>query len=114
MTKPQDDIINNVKEFDPSRMEEIEGLPKSGAFKLVNVEDITKGTGIFGSRFTDTVKNSNFGARYKGRLVAQNYGIRDAATIATKDPTMQRFSHRLLFSIAASLENMTCHIRDTT
>lgn len=86
--KPNDDIINNVNEFHQSRMEEVECLLKNSTFKLVDVDDIIEGTRIFGSRLIVTVKSVNSGVRYKVRLLAQNYGDRDAATIATKAPTV--------------------------
>lgn len=112
--KPKDDIINNVKEFDQSKMNEIESLSKHGIFELVNVDYIIEGTHIVRSKIIETVKTVNSDVRYTSQLVPQTFGDRDEAAIATKAPTMQRFGQRLVLFIAASLENMTCHTRDFT
>lgn len=46
--------------------------------------------------------------RYKP-VSSTNYEDRDATMTAIRTLTVQRFSKRLVLSIAASLENMTCH-----
>lgn len=112
--KPKDDIINNKNSFDQTRVEEAEGLLKNGIFELVNVEDILRKAHVFYSRFIDTVITVNSRVRYKSKLVAKNYGDQDAAMIATKSPRVKRSSQRLVMSIAASLDNMSCYTQDIT
>lgn len=45
-------------------------------------------------------------------LVARNYNDREAASIATKAPTVQRFKQRIVSSIAAFFGHMRCHKGD--
>lgn len=50
----------------------------------------------------------------KSRLVAQNYTKKGAATITTKELTVQSFSQRLTLCLAASVEGMLTYTRDVT
>lgn len=61
--KPKDDIINNVKKFDLSRMEEIESLLNNDTFRLVNVHTIIEQARIFWSILNGTVKTVNYGVK---------------------------------------------------
>lgn len=104
----------NAEIFAKSRAEELQGLLKNGTFEVMSEENIPIGTRVFGSKFVDQVKQAITGVRYKSRLVAQNYGDKDAATIATKAPTIQRFAQRLVLSIAASMPDKRTYTRDIT
>lgn len=83
--------------------EELEGLLRNGTFKPINTSDVPKGAKIFGSRFVDEIKKAAHGLRKKSRLVSQNYADEVATMIATKAPTIQRFSQRAALSVAASI-----------
>lgn len=52
--------------------------------------------------------------RKKSRPVAQNFGDEDASGIATKAPTIQRFSQRILLFLAASIPENKVFSRDVT
>lgn len=69
-TERNGDLKNYSREFEKTRMEESQGLKKSGTFKVVYVDDIPKGAPIFGSKFVDTVKTLNNEIKYKSQLVA--------------------------------------------
>lgn len=68
---------------------------------MVDIPKVAKNTRVFGSRFVNQSKPSNDEARYKSRLVVQNYCDDQAATIATIAPTFQRF----MLSMVALLEH---------
>lgn len=87
---------------------------KSGTFDLVDVDGIYNGRRVFGSKCIDTVMASNNDIKYMRRLVAQNCGDKDLATIVNKSPTVQKFSQRLVQSLAAYLEDRSCHKCDIT
>lgn len=44
----------------------------------------------------------------------QNYGYDQTAAIVTEVPTKQRFTQRLIVSVAAALNNLSVHTRDIT
>lgn len=96
--------MNNVKGFDKSKMEEIEGLLKRATFKLVNVHDIVEGTRIFWSRFVDTFRYDNSDVTYKRWLVPQNFKKCDAAMITTKVYTVQRVIQRIVKEYVGSID----------
>lgn len=97
-----------------SRAQELNGLIKDGTFAPVKTKDIDGNPRIFGSRFVDEIKRVGDHMRRKSRLVAQNYSDEGASTIATKAPTVQRFSQRVALSIAASMKDLTMYTRDVT
>lgn len=104
----------DVKDFEKSRRQELDGLIKNGTFIPVDKKDIPEGARVFGSRFIDEIKRAGQGQRRKSRLVAQNYSDEAATTIATRAPTVQRSSQRLLLSLAISVDGMTAFSRDIT
>lgn len=57
--------------------------------------------------FKDELKQAEKGLRSKSGLVAQNYSDEWATHISTKATTIQRYSQRLVMSIAASINHMT-------
>lgn len=75
---------------------------------------MSNATRIFGSGFIDKVKNAMKGLTYKSGLVFQNHGDEDAASIATKLLIVQRFTQRLVLSMAASVKAFSAHTRDIT
>lgn len=101
-------------EFAKTRTDELIGLLEGGTFKAVMRTVVPEGMRVFGSRFIDQVKGAGDMMRKKSRLVAQNYGDEDAAGIATKAPTVQRYSQRVLLSLASSLPACKVFSRDVT
>lgn len=69
---------------------------------------------VFESRLVEQIKHEVACVRFKSRLVPQNYGDTSAGYIATKDPIVQRFTQRLMFSLAATLNCMNTYSRDAT
>lgn len=65
-------------------MENIHVLIQNGTFELASVTDIAKETRISGSRFIDSTNAVDNGRSYKSRLLAQNYGDKEAETTAKK------------------------------
>ena len=108
MTKQMKEV-----EFAASRKTELQGLIVDGTFEVVH-KSLVGNSRIFGSRFIDELKYVGDTEKKKSRLVAQNYADVEAASIATKAPTVQRFSQRVALSIAASLPNMKVYTRDVT
>ena len=100
--------------FKQSRKDELDGLLKDGTFKPVHESTIKGSKRIFGSRFIDELKRAGDILKKKSRLVAQNYADEDATYIATKAPTVQRFSQRVALSLAASFPKMKTYTRDIT
>lgn len=76
--------------------------------------DVPGGIRVFGSRFTDDLKQSNHGIRKKSLLVSQIYADEDAMTIAIRALKIHRFFQRLEIQIEASSTNMTKFKRDVT
>lgn len=77
----------------------------NGTFVPVNKSTVHDGTRIFGSRFTDELKEAELGVLFKSHLVPQNYCDDGASNVAAKAPTIQRFTQRLMFAISASAPN---------
>lgn len=69
-------------------------------------------TQIFGLIFIDSIKPSDEGILYKSRLEAQNYGDWKPQSPATKTPTVQRFTERLVLSLAAFFIQINPYTRD--
>lgn len=88
------------------------GLVGNGAFLPIPAAEVPPNTRGFGSRLVDRLKRVDLVTLYKSRLVAQNYITEGAAGIATKSPTVQRLSQRLIFSLAASMPNTEPLLRD--
>lgn len=90
------------------------GLIQDGTFVEMS-EDYIEGTPrICGSCSIDELKNAGENLRSKRRLVAQTYGNEGAATFATKTPTVQRFSQRLVLFIEAFFPGMAPYTRKPT
>ena len=89
--------------FAPSKKKELEGLLKDGTFEPVLESTLDSSTRTFASRFVDELKKAGDKLRKKSRLIAQNYADEDSCYIATKAPTVQRFSQRISLAIAASI-----------
>ena len=100
--------------FSQPRKDELSGLLRDGTFKPIRLTDIPTTARIFGSRFVDELKKVGDRLRKKSRLVAQNYADDGAASIATKAPTVQRFSQRVALSLAASMPPLEAYTRDIT
>lgn len=101
-------------EFKDSRRKELQGLISNGTFIPVDKSEVPEGARIFGSRFIDELKQADTGIRKKSRLVAQNYSDDEAAHLATKAPTIQRSTQRMIMSIAVSMKGMRAFTRDVT
>lgn len=84
----------------------------NGTFLPVPEDSVPANTRVFGSRFVDELKRVDLGTLFKSRLVAQNYGDEGAAGIAPKAPTVQSFSQRLMFLLAASVMGTKPFLRD--
>lgn len=70
---------------------------------------------MFGSRFIGALKEVGEGMqKKKSRLVAQNYSDQDQTRLATRAPTVQRFSQLVITFLAASLNGMYRFTRDVT
>lgn len=98
--------------FQEPRRAELEGLMNNGTFKVIDEFDVPEGARIFGARFVDEIKRAGVGLRKKSRLVLQNYADEEAATTATKAPTVQRLSQRAALSVAASEPDLDPFLRD--
>lgn len=107
-----DPEVDTNDKFVQSRSEELRGLIANGTFEVVSREQFSMETRVFGSRFTDEIKHANEGVRLKSRLVAQNYGDKDASTIATTAPTLQRFTKRQTISLPSSLLELNARTRN--
>lgn len=79
--------------FVKSRSDEIERLIRNGMFRVEIKNEVQERTRIFETRWVHEIQEANSEVRYKSRLVAQNYGYDDAATIARKATTVRWFSH---------------------
>lgn len=100
--------------FAESRKRELDGLVKDGTFVPVPREEVPDGHRIFGSRFVDELKRVGLELIKKSRLIAQNYADEEAVAIASSAPTVQRFSQRVLMSIAAAFPELRPFTRDIT
>ena len=100
--------------FKDARHTELTGLIENGTFTPIPRQSIPTGTRIFGSRFIDEIKRAGTGMRKKSMLVAQNYQDVGSTRIATKAPTVNRFSQRILLALAPSFDNMQVFTRDIT
>lgn len=87
---------------------------KNGTFEVFHVDAIPVGTRVFNSWFIDELKKADKGLRLKSRLITQNNCDEGAASIATKFPTIQRFTKSLMMSMAASKKYMSLYTRDIT
>lgn len=65
-------------------------------------------------RFIDESKRAGEGLRWKSGLVAQNYSDFAASSIATRAPTVQRASQRVLLNFLASIYGLKTFSRDIT
>ena len=77
-------------------------------------DEVIDGKRVFGCRFIDELKKVGDRIRKKSRLVAHNYADEDTTSIATKAPTVQRFSQRVALCIGASLPRLKGFARDVT
>lgn len=73
-----------------ARVKDIRQWNANRAPATLDVCRIDERNRIFGSRFVDSIKHGNAGVRYNSRLVAQNYGDEQSASIASKARTVQR------------------------
>lgn len=93
-------------------MKELNGLGANGTFKPVPFSVVPEATRVFGTSFVDELKKADLGVFLKTRLVAQNYWNQDSSAIPTKAATVQRFSQRLILSLAASRTEWSPFLRD--
>lgn len=98
--------------FSASIRTELKGLVNNGTLLLVPVANVLAVIRIFGILFVDKLKKDYYVALFKSRLVARNYGDKDVAIGATKAPTVQRFSQRLMFAISTSYPNTAPFLPD--
>jgi ribonuclease HI len=100
--------------FAESREKELRGLLERGTFVVVKRERAS-GKRIYGTRFVDAVKSYGTSeAVTKSRLVVQAFNDRASRQVLTGAPTVQRFSQRLLLSMAACFPDMKLFTRDVT
>lgn len=92
----------------------MEVLISNETFHPVSSSTVPYGTRVFGSRLVDELKRVDAGVLIKSRLVVQNYADEGSAQIATKPPTVQRFTQRSVLSLAACLPDSSAFIRDIT
>lgn len=64
---------------------------------MVNKTSIGEDVRKFRSNFVDQLKSTDSGYRYEARLMVQKYSDHQAVAIATKEPTDQRLTERLIF-----------------
>lgn len=105
--------IRNI-ELSESRKSEIEDQISNGSFIPWDRRKIPEGARIFGSKFIEVIKKVENETHIKIRLVAQNYSIEEASKIATKAPTIQRFSQRMFLSLSALEPGMDNFKREVT
>lgn len=99
--------------FTQPRRDELNGLLKIGTFLPRKLTEVPDGARFFGARFVDEIKRAGQGLRKKSRFVSQNYCDEEATTMATKAPTVQRYSQRVACSIGASYsQDLKAIIRD--
>lgn len=96
------------------RLNELKGRLNDGKSELVPISYIPGNPCIFGSIFVDVMKRVGEVLSKRSRLVVQNYADMGTSSIATKAPTVQRFSKRLSFSLTFPLGKMTPFTRDIT
>lgn len=104
----------HTREFARSGREKLTGLVKNGTFILVPSSTNPEGTWIFGYWLMSQLKRAGNGIHWKSSLVAQNYTDRESTKIATKAPTVHRFSQRFRLSLPASLNVTESFTRDVT
>lgn len=98
---------------DDARYKELNDLQAKMVFSIVEIDQIPKGTRIFGSRWVDTIKNEGTPMAFaKARLVVQGYNDFGKKEILTQSPTIQRASQRLILSIAAMHSGLNLFLRD--
>lgn len=102
-------------DFSESRKKENKGLFDRKVFKIVNRSTVAKGVRIYGHKWQDSVKHRVDGSSYlKSRLCAQNYLDQGATGIATRSPTITRWTQRLGISLAAMRSDCDAFSRDIT
>lgn len=102
------------KLYETTRLAELKAFLTNGTLRTVKRDGLPPGTTVFGSRFIDELKRSEKGVRRKRRLIAQNYGDIGESNIATKAPTVQRYSQHISMTIAASLKGGKAFTREIT
>lgn len=86
--------------FSCFRREGTSGLGDNCTFVPTPIYSVKTGTRIFGVRFVEELKTADLGMLIKSCFVAHNYRNLDASSIASKAPSVQRFSQRLILSLA--------------
>lgn len=102
-------IIAGLKKY---ILEELNGLVSTGTFIRTQTGQVPYGTRIFRTSFVDDLKMAERGMQHRIRLVAQNYHDEEARDIETKEPTVQRYSKRLLPILADSRPSIVPYTRD--
>lgn len=100
--------------FKEARILELQGLIDNGTFKVVKRDTLPTRKRIYGTRFIDTYKTVDNNEKLKSGLVAQKYIDDDADRIATKSPTVQQESQRIMGSSAAWNTHHKPYNRDMT
>ncbi|KAL2073526.1 hypothetical protein VTL71DRAFT_10852 [Oculimacula yallundae] len=81
------------KQFEKSRLKEINGLIAIGVFELIRDDCLPPGVRLFGSKFVDQIKFEGTQKAFeKSRLVVQVYNDAGKKTVLTMSPTIQRLS----------------------
>lgn len=101
-------------QFSNSRNDELKELILARTVQSVDDTSITGMPRIFGSRFVDEIKRVGSALKRNSRLVAQNYFYEDKTLIASKGPTVQRFSQLIYLFLASSLSRTQCKTRNVT
>lgn len=92
--------------FAESRREELNDLLLDGTFEPKRETLIPGNPRVFGSHFVEELKKVGDILKKKSRIVAQNYGDEGETSIATKAPTVERFSQRLAHCLAESTTDL--------
>lgn len=98
--------------FAAPRLAKLEGLVKNRTLKPIKLSKVPKKARIFNTRFVDEIKRAEKGLKKKSRFVSQSWRDEDATEIATKAPTVQRYSQRTTLSIAACYPDFDPFLRD--
>ena len=103
---------NEAHKFKDARKKELQGIIDNKTFKIVKRSSVPQGIRIYGTRFVGSFKTVGDVTNLKSRLIAQNYQDEDAKTIATKSPTIQRASQRMICITGASHKRHRPYNRD--
>lgn len=94
------------------KVRELCGFIENRTLNVVDKRVLPIDTDIFVSRFVDSIENGNTIVQYKSQFGADTYEDEHSASIATKAPSAQRLTQRLLLCIASSFEKRVSVLRN--